>query len=256
MRLKALFNVCQCFAEGTSVRTPDGEKGIEQLQPGDYVLSDDPRTPGGIKAEQVLGTFMREANSVIDLRIGDRVITTTDDHPFWVPGQGWVEAKDLQVGMPLQTDRETFVGIDGIERREGSFQVYNLDIAGFDTFFVSDLDLLVHNECGPNRLGSRGPSVPPNKAVKVDAYPEGLSPSGSPMTPEQARNYIDRTGNDVFAGSRDTARNIAGRGAVGPETHPSGASPRFPHFHRASKSNPRFGGRGRRRGHVFFPVGG
>ncbi|MEC4896183.1 MAG: hypothetical protein SAL07_25375 [Oscillatoria sp. PMC 1051.18] len=53
--------------------------------------------------------------------------------------------------MWLQTDEETFVDIDGIEVREGEFEVYNFEVEEFHTYFVSDLGLLVHNVCNPGR---------------------------------------------------------------------------------------------------------
>jgi hypothetical protein len=40
-------------------------------------------------------------------------------------------AKDLQIGMLFQTDRETFVNLDRIEQREGTFKVYNLRLKIF-----------------------------------------------------------------------------------------------------------------------------
>ena len=56
-----------------------------------------------------------------------------------------MKAKDLQVGMLLQTDEETVVDVDKIEKREGEFEVYNFKVEDFHTYFVSDLGLLVHN---------------------------------------------------------------------------------------------------------------
>ncbi|MCC3513704.1 MAG: hypothetical protein JGK29_33360, partial [Microcoleus sp. PH2017_17_BER_D_A] len=66
------------------------------------------------------------------------------------PGQGWVKAKDLVVGDLLQTDKETFVDVDKIDRREGDFKVYNFEVEGFPTYFVSELGILVHNTCEPH----------------------------------------------------------------------------------------------------------
>nr|WP_318014029.1 polymorphic toxin-type HINT domain-containing protein [Oscillatoria salina] len=124
---------------------PDGEEEIEDIQVGDWVIADDPTTPGEIEARQVLQTFVRQTDLVIDLYVDGEVISVTEEHPFWVPSLGWVEAEDLTVGMWLQTDEETFVDIDGIEVREGEFEVYNFEVEEFHTYFVSDLGLLVHN---------------------------------------------------------------------------------------------------------------
>jgi intein/homing endonuclease len=84
--------------------------------------------------------------------VDGEVISTTGEHPFWVPDIAWVEAKDLQVGSLLHTDKETFVDIDRIERREGSFKVYNFGVEGIPTYFVSDLGILVHNACVDTRI--------------------------------------------------------------------------------------------------------
>jgi hypothetical protein len=67
-----------------------------------------------------------------------------------VVGIGWVEAEDLQVGMQLLTKDGNIVDIDGVERREGEFTVYNFAVEGIPTYFVSGLGLLVHNACAPN----------------------------------------------------------------------------------------------------------
>ncbi|WP_414530342.1 hypothetical protein, partial [Nodularia chucula] len=40
------------------------------------------------------------------------------------------------------------VDVDGVEKREGKFEVYNFNVEGFHTYFVSDLGILVHNTCG------------------------------------------------------------------------------------------------------------
>jgi hypothetical protein len=141
-----------CFVAGTEILTPEGEELIENIQVGDWVIADDPTTPGEIEARRVVQTFVREVSEVVDLYVDGEVITTTDEHPFWVPGTGWVEAEDLQVGSLLQTDEETFVDIDRIERREGKTTVYNFEVEGFHTYFVSDLDVLVHNNCVDTRI--------------------------------------------------------------------------------------------------------
>lgn len=73
------------------------------------------------------------------------VISTTGEHPFWVPDKGWVEAKDLQVGSLLQTEDGKIIDCDRTLRREGEFEVYNFKVEGFHTYFVSDLEVLIHN---------------------------------------------------------------------------------------------------------------
>jgi hypothetical protein len=56
-----------------------------------------------------------------------------------------VEAKDLHIGSLLQTEDGRVIDVDGVDKREGKFEVYNFKVEGFHTYFVSDLGILVHN---------------------------------------------------------------------------------------------------------------
>jgi hypothetical protein len=47
----------------------------------------------------------------------------------------------------VQTSDGRVVDVDGVETREGSFEVYNFKVDGFPTYFVSELGVLVHNVC-------------------------------------------------------------------------------------------------------------
>jgi hypothetical protein len=134
-----------CFVTGTEILTVDGIKNIEDIVVGDWVIADDPTTPGGIEAKQVLETFVRETDALVDLYVDGEVISTTGEHPFWVADKGWVEAKDLAVGSLLQTGDGRIVDVDRVEKREGKFEVYNFRVEGIPTYFVSELGVLVHN---------------------------------------------------------------------------------------------------------------
>jgi Bacterial toxin 28/Pretoxin HINT domain len=79
--------------------------------------------------------------------IGGEKITTTENHPFWVKDVGWVAARDLGAGSQLETKSESWLGVDKVEKHTEVATVYNFEVAGFHTYFVSDLGLLVHNEC-------------------------------------------------------------------------------------------------------------
>jgi hypothetical protein len=130
----------------------DGEKAIEDIKIGDWVLSDDPNTPGGIEYKQVLQTFNHDTTNLVDIFINGEKITTTDTHPFWVQDVGWVAARDLNAGTHLQTKTESWLAIDKVATHTGLTTVYNFEVAGFHTYFVSDLGLLVHNACVDTRI--------------------------------------------------------------------------------------------------------
>jgi RHS repeat-associated protein len=136
-----------CFVAGTEIQTSEGIKNIEDIKVGDWVLSDDPNTPGGVIYKQVLQTFAHDTARLVDIYINGEKITTTEEHPFWVQGVGWVAAKDLTAGAHLQTKTESWLAIDKVEMHTALTMVYNFEVAGFHTYFVSDVGLLVHNSC-------------------------------------------------------------------------------------------------------------
>jgi RHS repeat-associated protein len=138
-----------CFVAGTLIQTLDGEKAIQDIQIGDWVLSDDPTTPGDIEYKQVVQTFAHDTNYLVDVYIGGEKITTTENHPFWVKDVGWVAARDLNAGSQLETKTASWLGVDKVEKHTEVATVYNFEVQGFHTYFVSDLGLLVHNTgCG------------------------------------------------------------------------------------------------------------
>jgi hypothetical protein len=136
-----------CFVAGTKIWTINGEKNIEDIKVGDWVLSDDPNTPGEVIYKQVLQTFEKETGTTINIFIDGEKITTTEEHPFWVPDVGWVLAKDLNVGTHLQTKTESWLDVDKVDKHIELTKVYNFEVEGFHTYFVSDLGFLVHNDC-------------------------------------------------------------------------------------------------------------
>jgi RHS repeat-associated protein len=156
----------QCFIAGTEIITRDGTKNIEDIQVGDWVLSDDPNTVGEIEYKQVLQTFAKNATAMIDIFIDGEKITTTEGHPFWVNDVGWVKAKDLTAGMHLQTKTESWLDIDRVDKHIELTKVYNFEVEGFHTYFVSDLGFLVHNNCeldstyGQSRSPYMDPDIP------------------------------------------------------------------------------------------------
>ncbi len=152
-----------CFVAGTEIQTLDGTKNIEDIHVGDWVLSDDPATPGDIEYKQVLNTVVKQATGLVDVYIGGEKITTTEEHPFWVPDVGWVLAKDLHAGSHLQTKYESRLDVDKVVKHGDTATVYNFEVQGFHTYFVSDLGLLVHNNnCIPEGYTSAKPSHSPD----------------------------------------------------------------------------------------------
>ena len=90
---------CACFAAGTPLLTPDGDKPVEQFEPGDLILSapeGDPSAPP--QARQVEEVFIK-TSPLLNLHVGGRVIRTTPEHPFYVRGRGWIPTALLDLNQ-------------------------------------------------------------------------------------------------------------------------------------------------------------
>jgi len=141
-----------CFAPGTQIATADGFVTIEDLVVGDEVWAYNPET-GEAELRKVTAAHKRDTDSLVHLRAGGEWITTTPEHPFWVDGQGWKVAGDLAVGELLLGLDGTAVQVEAIAAEAGPATVYNLDVEGLHTYFVTEAELLVHNcEAGTSTL--------------------------------------------------------------------------------------------------------
>lgn len=139
----------KCFVAGTQIITRYGSKNIEDIQIGDYVLAENPET-GEIDYKEVVRTFVRYIDTTIHVIANGTEIETTSEHPFWVEGKGFIKAGYLQKGDILRLSSNTGATVENIwiEAHEEEVVVYNFEVADFHTYFVSELGVLVHNNCG------------------------------------------------------------------------------------------------------------
>lgn len=148
---------CNCFTAGTEVLTDEGEKNIEDIEVGDKVLAKDEET-GEQAYKEVTHLYRNDKEITYELTLEDQVIETTDNHPFWVEGKGWVLAVNLQVGDKLQQSNGNTLTIDNIKivKHDELVKVYNFTVADFHTYYVSSLGIWVHNiNCGDKTPGGR-----------------------------------------------------------------------------------------------------
>jgi hypothetical protein len=125
-----------CFAAGTPILTPEGYKFIEDLRPGDLVLSRDENDPFGEVVPRVVEEVFQRTGRVLELTVGGRVIRTSDEHPFWVRGKGWTEAVALEVGDELSSHDGRWLAVEAVEQGEVYQTLYNLRVAEYHTYFV------------------------------------------------------------------------------------------------------------------------
>lgn len=129
-----------CFASGTIIRTPDGDREIQDIQIGDLVYSFDEH--GLVTPSKILKTFVHENDKVYLVSFWGGSFNVTLNH--WVLNQYNTFA---EVGTLTQDD--CLVDTMGHLRPIKSFEfvseqpVYNLTVADNHTFIANDIR--VHN---------------------------------------------------------------------------------------------------------------
>ena len=87
--------------------------------------------------------------------INGEEIITTETHPFYVKGKGFINAGELKVGDELLDSSGNILLVDkfDVELTEKPTKVYNFQVEDFHTYFVGECGVWVHNA---NDLYARG----------------------------------------------------------------------------------------------------
>lgn len=194
-----------CFVAGTPVETRDGLRAIDRLAIGDQVLSRHEET-GEIAYRTVVRTIVIEDKQIYRLVVADEAgnretIRTTDEHPFWIAGHGWVRAADLREGDPLLTPSGEHRVVVSLVEEEGLETVHNIEVDEFHTYFVGELRIFVHNaDCGEveivqntrRRVAAEGPTRPvvPGDAARVVFDPMGGDKFRALQTAAERREFL------------------------------------------------------------------
>ncbi len=140
-----------CFAAGTPILTSLGSKPIEEIAPGDWVLSQDESDPEAVPQPRVVEEVCRNLAQMMTLRVGDHTIETTPEHPFWVRGRGWTPAEAIELGDELRSHDGQWVPLDAKEFSEALIPVFNMRVAEDHTYFVGSplwgFSVWAHNRC-------------------------------------------------------------------------------------------------------------
>ena len=83
---------------------------------------------------------------------GEEIVCTTE-HPFYSPVKGWTAACKLRAGDILVTVNGEYVVVEKVQHEilESPVKVYNFEVEGFHTYYVSGIAILVHNLCTKNQ---------------------------------------------------------------------------------------------------------
>ena len=69
---------------------------------------------------------------------------------FYSPVKGWTDAVHLRAGDILVLVNGEYVVVEKVQHEllEAPIHVYNFNVAGFHTYYVTSAGVLVHNRCG------------------------------------------------------------------------------------------------------------
>ncbi len=147
---------CECLVAGTKIWTDRGAISVESIKVGDQVLSQNVET-GSLEYKMVLRPTIRPETKTVTIRLSNETIQCSGGHPFWVAGQGWVKARDLKVGLPLNCAGGIAI-IRDIKTGEPA-KLYNLVVEGNANYFVGKSRILSHDNTIPAPTLRRVPGM-------------------------------------------------------------------------------------------------
>lgn len=163
-----------CFVGDTLIKSNTGLKRIDEIQAGDLVLAKSIDT-GEITYKPAMYTYKKYTKEFVKLKIGGEIIETTPGHPFCLSNGEWKNSRELEVGDKVLNSSESYDIVEEIENiiYDEEIPIYNFTVDEFHTYYVSNNELLVHNQNNP----CADKNIPIKGAVVKEVSYESLSPS-------------------------------------------------------------------------------
>ena len=123
-------------------------------------------------------TFKRVAGAVVLIRVGNDTLQATPEHPFYVKGKGWIEARHIKEHDKLVKPDHATESVQWTQVMLDNRLVYNISVVGAHTFYVSNDSLLSHNVLA-SCLQAKGKTRPSwRSSIKTTLYHEQMTPKG------------------------------------------------------------------------------
>ena len=240
---------------------------IEKIEVGEVVLAWDEELHRQIP-RKVVRLFRNTSDHIRYLTVESedgmqQEIGTTDGHPFWVPGRGWVDAGDLVTGDKLRESNGNVSELVDSQRldAEEEIKIFNFEVEGSHTYYVaadsSSNAILVHN----SSAGSAAKAI--RKAIRHGA-PKAARTLASALKaaakkcPKGAKTVVLGEGMDniknIARGLRDNGVNSKWYQAWG-KNFPKGRKMTPKELEAALKRNERWIRQKIKEGYKFYDIG-
>ena len=135
-----------CFVAGTKVKTETGFKNIEDIKIGDYVYSFN-LDANSLELKKVTNSIISQTLETYIMTIGNKTFEVTPRHQLYIIDKGWTRAYDVKIGdKMLDANGKEIIINNIVNKKYGTpIKTYNLTIEGNNNYFVTDIQVLVHN---------------------------------------------------------------------------------------------------------------
>lgn len=139
-------NYTYCFVAGTKVKTENGFKNIEDIKVGEKVYSYNLEN-NELELKQVLHIIESSTIDTYKMTIGGKTVEMSPKHQIYIIDKGWTRAYDVKTGDLMLSSNNEKIEITNIEyiKYDTPIKTYNLTVDGNSNYFVTDIQVLVHN---------------------------------------------------------------------------------------------------------------
>ena len=97
--------------------------------------------------KKVTRTIKSSTEETYIVTINGKKVEMSPRHHVYIVDKGWVRAYDLKVGDKMLSSDKKVIDITNIEHKnyEGGISTYNLTVDGNSNYYVSEIQVLVHN---------------------------------------------------------------------------------------------------------------
>ncbi|MBE6062114.1 MAG: hypothetical protein E7207_00810 [Clostridium butyricum] len=152
--IKFLFHGLKTFKTNKSRIENYRNRKIKDIIVGDKVYSKNIEA-NAKELNTVTRVFKNESLYIVHITVNNEEICCTLEHPFWIVNSGWAAAKDIQAEDIIETyyGECAYVSEILIDELTENVDIYNIEVEEASTYYVSELNLLVHNGCSVSEEG-------------------------------------------------------------------------------------------------------